>query len=181
VKGPVRDLAPELPRPGMLGAAIRPPCVLAPLGPALANPHTRVRRQALGDQGVDLGRFDADRLGEVGGTSTGVGFDRREQLLAALAAGRALGAFAFAGSATFGLGPSRSRSDGSLPRSTRTASPRSAPPQVAQRALELSGFRFGSLVLEVRYEAGGNRGARATTRHGLSGCVPVHRRTPAGC
>jgi hypothetical protein len=30
------NLAPSLPRPGTLGAAIHAPCVLAPLGPALA-------------------------------------------------------------------------------------------------------------------------------------------------
>jgi hypothetical protein len=32
---------------------------------------------SLGDQSVDLGRLDADQLGELGGTGTGVSFDNR--------------------------------------------------------------------------------------------------------
>jgi hypothetical protein len=40
----------------------------------------------LGDQPMDLGRFDADRLCELGGASTGIGPDRGEELLATLAA-----------------------------------------------------------------------------------------------
>jgi len=44
----------------------------------------------LGDQGVDLIGRDVNRLGELGGTGAGVGFDSGQQLLAALAAGCAL-------------------------------------------------------------------------------------------
>ena len=49
-----------------------------------------------GDQVVRLGRFYSDRAGELGGTGTRIRFDGGKQLLAALAAGGAFRAFAFA-------------------------------------------------------------------------------------
>src|ERR1700742_3221060 len=56
---------------------------------ALAAFDDRLLGAGLGNQRVNLGGGDANHLREVGGTGTGSGFDRGEQLDTALAAGGA--------------------------------------------------------------------------------------------